>query len=399
MYWQTFFTTLVAVAALCSPTAVLAALVTNPPRPIAYRVNIQLIDTALDDGSSPATVLGDDTQRADIEAKVDTIWAQAGIDINFLPNVVQYNNTFAYQGLGGTRPDSDLSQIINSAGATPGILNPDPTVIDMFFVGVTPGWPPEGSNWINGLSNIGANGISEHMGSTVPLTDHGRELAAHWISHEIGHNLGLFHTADGSQNLMNGPTRTTEQLTADQIDAIYQWSFRSDSVASIPQGGTGFPQLIPPAMPGDYNRDGAADAADYTVWRDTLGATGYIAADGNKNSTIDTGDLSLWQASLATRILPQGLPADFNHDGQVDAADYTMWRDTLGQSVANGTGADANLNGLIDSGDYAMWKSSFGVASLVGAGAMSADVPERSTLVYAAIAVLLLMVFRRRRAR
>lgn len=30
--------------------------------------------------------------------------------------------------------------------------------------------------------------------------------------------------------------------------------------------------FLPPALEGDYNRDGAVDAADYTVWRDGLGA-------------------------------------------------------------------------------------------------------------------------------
>src|SRR5450755_1575897 len=129
MFWRQVFSTFVVVVALSLSTAVSAALITNPPRPIAYRVNIQLIQTALDDGTSPATVLGDATQQADIESKVDSIWAQAGIDINFLPNVVKYNNTFAYQGIGGTRPDSDLSQMLSVASAKGGILNSDPSVI------------------------------------------------------------------------------------------------------------------------------------------------------------------------------------------------------------------------------------------------------------------------------
>src|SRR5262245_41141002 len=146
--------------ASCFPLASQAALVVNPSRPITYRVNIQLIDTALDDGSSPATMMGDGSQRADIEAKIDTIWAQAGIDINFLPNVVRYNNTFAYQGSGGTRPAGDLNTTSASAANAGGILNPDPSVIDMFFVNVVPGWPPEGANWVDGLSNIGTNGIA-----------------------------------------------------------------------------------------------------------------------------------------------------------------------------------------------------------------------------------------------
>ena len=34
---------------------------------------------------------------------------------------------------------------------------------------------------------------------------------------------------------------------------------------------------------------------------------------------------------------PIGFPAgDYNHDGNVDAADYTVWRDTLGQMAPTG---------------------------------------------------------------
>jgi hypothetical protein len=360
MRWRVFFYTFALV--WWFPVAGRAALVINPPRPIAYRVNIQLIDTALDDGSSPATMLGDASQRADIEAKIDTIWAQAGIDINFLPNVVRYNNTFAYQGSGGTRSAGDLSIILASAASAGGILNPDPSVIDMFFVKVVPGWPPQGSNWVDGLSNTGTNGIAEYVGSSVLATDHGRELAAHWIAHEIGHNLGLFHPAPGSQNLMNGDTRTTEQLTFDQVDAVFGWQFRNDGAAFIPQNGTGFPKLIPEPAPGDYSRDGAVTAADYTVWRDTLSSKTFLAADGNGNGSIDAGDYATWKANVGKSVQPQGLVGDFNHNGVFDAADYTLWRDTLGKTVAFGTGADANRNSLVDDADYAMWKSNFGTS-------------------------------------
>ena len=236
------------------------------------------------------------------------------------------------------------------------------------------------------------------MGSTVPLTDHGRELAAHWIAHEIGHNLGLFHPADGSLNLMNGPTRTTEQLTPDQIEAIFQWNFRNDSVAFIPQNGTHFPKLIPTAVPGDYNRNGTVDAADYTVWRDSMGSSD-MAADGNANNAIDAGDLKIWQANLGTHILPQSLAGDFNHDGGVDAADYTVWRDTLGKLVTAGTGADANLNGVIDSGDFTIWRSNFGTRGSTIVGAAAGDVPEPATLLPAMIAGIVLTAFVRRRSR
>jgi hypothetical protein len=52
---------------------------------------------------------------------------------------------------------------------------------------------------------------------------------------------------------------------------------------------------------GDYNEDGIADAADFTVWRDTLGQTGlmpFSGADGNGNGTIDLGDYDVWMANF-----------------------------------------------------------------------------------------------------
>ena len=74
------------------------------------------------------------------------------------------------------------------------------------------------------------------------------------------------------------------------------------------------------------------------------------------------------------------LAGDYNGDGAVDAADYVTWRETDGQSVAAGTGADGDRNGLVDSNDYAVWRSHFG-QSVAGAGsALAAAVPEAGTL-------------------
>jgi hypothetical protein len=66
--------------------------------------------------------------------------------------------------------------------------------------------------------------------------------------------------------------------------------------------------------PGDYNRDGIVDAADYLVWRDSQGVAG------------------------------PGLVADGNRDGVVDSSDYLVWRTHFGNSPASlqsGTGADS----------------------------------------------------------
>jgi hypothetical protein len=55
-----------------------------------------------------------------------------------------------------------------------------------------------------------------------------------------------------------------------------------------------------PALAGDYNVDGTIDAADYVVWRKTLGSnvTAFSGADGDGDSRIDQDDHGVWRANF-----------------------------------------------------------------------------------------------------
>jgi hypothetical protein len=283
-------------AGICWPIASYAALIVDPARPITHRVNVQLIQTALSDGTSPATVFGNSTQRAAIEAAVDSVWAQAGIDIAFLPTITRYNDTIAYQGNGASRPSNDLNTIVSRASLA-GVMNNDSSVINMFFVNVVPGFGPAGENSANGIGSIGNDGIAQFVGDNLLTYQAGREVIAGVVAHEIGHNLGLKHVGSGQANLMS-PQGTTAQLTAAQISAVFQTVFRNDSVALIPSGGTGFPRPAPAQLTGDFNHNGTIDAADYVLWRNTLGSTSNLAADGNGNRVVDGADYTLWRSQF-----------------------------------------------------------------------------------------------------
>jgi hypothetical protein len=83
-----------------------------------------------------------------------------------------------------------------------------------------------------------------------------------------------------------------------------------------------------------------------------------------------------------------GQPGDYNGDGVVDAADYTVWRDSLGQT-GSGLAADGNANGAIDSGDYTTWKMHFGEHAVSGAvGAASVLEPATLSLLFIGVVTL-----------
>jgi hypothetical protein len=69
---------------------------------------------------------------------------------------------------------------------------------------------------------------------------------------------------------------------------------------------------------------------------------------------------------------PPALQGDYNQNGEVDAADYVLWRRTLGSATAPFTGADGSGNGTIDQTDYDTWTTGFGTALPRPAGAASA---------------------------
>ena len=88
---------------------------------------------------------------------------------------------------------------------------------------------------------------------------------------------------------------------------------------------------------------------------------------------------------------PPSAAGDYNGDGLVGLADYTVWRDTLGSTTnlaANGdnTGASA---GVIDAADYQVWRSAFGSASPPAAVAVALAVPEPSGYWLATLALIL----------
>lgn len=98
--------------------------------------------------------------------------------------------------------------------------------------------------------------------------------------------------------------------------------------------------------------------------------------------TINNGLLAIGETTTA-------LAGDYNGDTRVDAADYTIWRDTLDQQVVAGTGADGEPDGLIDTLDYNIWKQNFGSESPASLAVVATPIPEPASLSLGFFSVLL----------
>lgn len=111
-----------------------------------------------------------------------------------------------------------------------------------------------------------------------------------------------------------------------------------------------------------------------------------VLVDGGFGDGTPNGDgvtVAMYIDNIKFEVL-ESQPGDFNGDGVVNAADYTTWRDNLGAADdAPINNAGDGVAG-VSADDYAVWASNFGS----GAPASANAIPEPSTALLALVGLL-----------
>jgi hypothetical protein len=97
-------------------------------------------------------------------------------------------------------------------------------------------------------------------------------------------------------------------------------------------------------------------------------------------------------ASLV-RLIPPEVSGDYNGNGVVDAADYVVWRESVGQASLPNRGA--GITGPVGQADYDFWRSHFGNAAPAGGTALG-SVPEPCVCGLALVGLFALVGLHRR---
>ena len=284
------------------------------------------------------------------------VWVEAlSVELGF--GVIQRSTTggndFAYGGAQTTGTggfdgifirdvDEQVSQYLSTRTVDPGALFVVYAGANDFLGGQTNVNVPV-SSLENDIGRLVAAGARQFLVPNLPLLgftprfNDNPMLAAQYNARSTQFNAGLDAALDG--------------LAAGNLELMF---YRFDVVALFADAITdpaafGLSNVMDAAAPGlepgdsSYNTSQiAANANEYLFW-DEVHPTGTVHA----------------LLAERARMLLLGLPGDYNKDGIVDTADFTVWRNTLGQ-IGTGLAADGNASGTIDAGDYNVWKSHFG---------------------------------------
>jgi pectinesterase len=122
---------------------------------------------------------------------------------------------------------------------------------------------------------------------------------AGWSTWNGNDHLTSYYAEYNSMDLSGTPLSVAQRVSwSKQLTEAELGDFSKTKWLGGTDGWNPVIAVAPPLLPGDYNDDGTVDAADYTVWRDSLGSNGPLLNETASPGVIDDADFDAWKANF-----------------------------------------------------------------------------------------------------
>lgn len=250
---------------------------------------------------------------------------------------------------------------------------------------ITDGWPFLGYNGDHTtLRRNNGNGTFTDVSVASGITDTGQGRGLVRLDFDADGDLDILIASFGAAPILyrnNGEDagnwlRVKTQGTVSNRDGIGAWITVVPDSAMLTQSqvweiGSGGSYLSQEEMTAHFGLGGRSGSVDKVIVEWTSGLV---------QTYVDVSVNSLLRAE-------ERLLGDFNGDGLVDAADYSVWRDSLGMMgsglAADVAGSAGVPDGVVDQIDYDYWLANFGRSFFTGGSAAGTrTVPEPGSVAH-----------------
>jgi pectinesterase len=133
--------------------------------------------------------------------------------------------------------------------------------------------------------------IDSKMGSLVK--------AAGWSTWSGDNHVNSYYAEYNSMDLNGNPLNVSQRVSwSKQLTALEAEAFSKANWLGGSDGWNPVIAVVPPVLQGDYNDDGTVNAADYTVWRDSLGSEVQLLNETASFGSVDEEDYNSWKLNF-----------------------------------------------------------------------------------------------------
>lgn len=219
----------------CTAPLALSQIVVNPPRPVKYEMQIQLVRVRNDQGVA-AAFPDTEPKRELLLRETNRCLAQVGVRAVFKPGFKIVQSGAIYDG--GT-PDNQvrpggfnaLTEIFDLL--PDGIYDRQNSHSTVLFIDHIPEQRDSTAAASAGLADRGGNRALVAFQDNYFNSTRGREGTARVFAHEILHNLGLEHLEEVNNIMVARTASTQARLNDDQFRQIMDSRFRFGLLSSV----------------------------------------------------------------------------------------------------------------------------------------------------------------------